>query len=63
MGMVKRLLEEYVEVVHPEDYEAQDKLMLDICEGRVEISLETMSRTVRGQNEKENQRTSDPEVR
>jgi hypothetical protein len=52
MGMVKRLLEEYCEASHPGDYDAQDELMNDICEGRISVPLEQMSAVVKEYNKK-----------
>ena len=40
MSLMKRVLEEYAELVHPDDFEAQQQLMLDICEGRVKMNNE-----------------------
>jgi hypothetical protein len=46
MGMVKRLLEDYVQAVHPHDFDEQDALMEDICNGNIVVPLEAMSATV-----------------
>jgi hypothetical protein len=47
--MMKRMLEDYVEAVHPDDYDAQDKLFENICSGSVEVpSLKEMQAIIAG---------------
>lgn len=46
MAMVKRLLEEYCEAMHPDDYDAQDELFEAICDGNVQPSLEEMQAVI-----------------
>jgi len=46
MGMVKRLLEDYVAAKHPGDDEAQDELFEAICDGIVQPSLEEMQAVI-----------------
>lgn len=46
MSIMKRLLEEYCEVIHPDDTEAQDDLMRRIVSGQTEVSLEEMESKV-----------------
>jgi len=54
MGMVKRLIEDYVAAIHPGDDEAQDDLFEAICNGTVEISLEKMLSVVEEKSIEEN---------
>ena len=47
MGAVKHLLMQYCEIIHPDDYDAQDRLFDDIVSGNIQVSLEEMSRIVK----------------
>ncbi len=53
MGMVKALLQDYCEAMHPCDYDAQDELFSDIVEGRVEVELGEMQRVVNEYRDRE----------
>jgi len=46
MGMVKRFLEEYCESQFPDDYEAQDHLFRQLCEGSVTVPVEVMEMAI-----------------
>lgn len=47
MGMVKHLLEEYCGAVHPDDYDAQDELFDNICNGSVQVPHDEMQAKIR----------------
>jgi len=52
MAMVKRLLEDYCEAMHPDDFDAQDQLFEAICDGTVQPSLEEMQAVIAVYKEK-----------
>jgi len=60
MGMVKHFLEDYCEAKHPDDYDAQDALFAAICEGRVEVPLEEMHKTIEEYRAKRPDRVQTP---
>ncbi len=47
VSMIKRFMEDYVEAVHPGDFDAQDELMDKLCMGTVTPSLEEMQATIK----------------
>jgi hypothetical protein len=58
--MVKRLMEDYCEAKHPDDYDAQDALFQAICDGTLTPTMEEMIQTVNDYQDKKDGRPISP---